>query len=272
MVADEKYFMSKDFRDKLKLFEEVKASGQPPLMFEAEDIIEIADYYNFRGDMARSRQMIDYSVKWFAHESSLPYICKASDLLTEGNIKEAERIADLVEDRDDPDFRYLEVSLLVAKGLLAEAEEYFEEYEKEIEDDEMDDFFLDAATIYNDYEYDKEAVYWLQRVEDKESADYREQYARLMFLKGNYILCAEIIETLVDEEPFTLFFWQVLATAYFYAGNNDEALRCSEYSLAIHPENDKGLYIKAKCLYSLGNYEEAAKFYVRYCKVSGEQP
>lgn len=268
MEDSENYYLTQEFRDRVEEFERAYDAGEPMEEFDVEDVMTFIDYYKKRGETRHAQELLDFAIRAFGHESSVPYITKAHELLAKGDIEGAEHYASFVEDTDDPDYRCLEISLLLAHDKVEEAAQYLKDYEKEVleedEDEDMDPFYLDAASIYLDYELIDEAIEWLERVNDKSSVDYRDQYGRVYFGRAEYKECARIYEELANEYPFEAFYWHMLAMTYFNDKQYDEALRCVEYVIAIQPASTEALFTKAKCLYGLGRFDEAMEYCNRY--------
>lgn len=68
----------------------------------------------------------------------------------------------------------------------------------------------------------------------------------------NYPLAADLFEELTMLEPFTLDFWQRLATVQINMGNYEAALSSADYALAIDPKALLAARIKGASLYRLG--------------------
>lgn len=271
MHTDDTHAERKMIKKKVQTYEENAAAGTPPEL-SVEDIMDVFDYYSISGDERKASEVLDYAIRWYP-ASSLPYIEKANEALADGNIDEAIRYAGKVTDRDDYEYKYLEFTLLVAQGEMEEAKRYINECAKEVEESEDVDYdcmAIDIASTYIDYGYIMEGVEWLRTVKDKHSRDYREEYGKVMFSIGDYDKCIKACEKLIDDAPYCIYYWQMIAMAYYMAAKYDDALRASEYILAICPDDERGLYVKSNSLDKLGNKEEATKYYKKYCKVRRE--
>lgn len=126
MQIDDEYFDSKEFQDILASYEESAESGIPMFM-DVDDMVDIADYYNYKGKRDMARDIIEQALELYP-EATSPLVFKAGEALRDGDIAKAKELAEKVTDRDDPDFRYLEAEILIAENKLDEAERYLLDY------------------------------------------------------------------------------------------------------------------------------------------------
>lgn len=149
MQIDDEYFDSKEFKEVLNSYEESIESGDTPFM-DVDDLVDIADYYNYKGKAAKSREAIGLALELYP-EAASPLIFKACEELRNGRIENAEELAGCVTDKETPDYKYLEAEILIAKNEIDKAEKFLHEYFMTVEPDDYDDFVLDIANIYIDY-------------------------------------------------------------------------------------------------------------------------
>ncbi|GAY27598.1 lipopolysaccharide assembly protein LapB [Prevotella sp. MGM1] len=265
MQIDDEYFDSKEFKEVLNSYEESIESGDTPFM-DVDDLVDIADYYNYKGKAAKSREAIGLALELYP-EAASPLIFKACEELRNGRIENAEELAGCVTDKETPDYKYLEAEILIAKNEIDKAEKFLHEYFMTVEPDDYDDFVLDIANIYIDYGINDKAYQWMTRAKNHHSSDYKELMARALFGMGKFSDSADIFNELIDENPYSKNYWNALASAQFMEEKFSDAITSSEYAIAIDPTDPDGLIAKANGLYRLGNYEEALKYYERYCDV-----
>ncbi|MBP3511787.1 MAG: tetratricopeptide repeat protein [Prevotella sp.] len=265
MQIDDEYFDSKEFKDILASYEESAESGIPMFM-DVDDMVDIADYYNYKGKRDMARDIIEQALELYP-EATSPLVFKAGEALRDGDIAKAKELAEKVTDRDDPDFRYLEAEILIAENKLDEAERYLLDYYSTISAEEHDDFVLDVANLYVDYGVNDKAYRWIVKAENPGNPDYKELMARTLFGMGKFDDSARIFNELIDENPFSKNYWNALASAQFMNEKFDDSIASSEYAIAIDPKDPDGLLAKANALYRLGKYEEALDYYTRYSDI-----
>ena len=91
--------------------------------------------------------------------------------------------------------------------------------------------------------------------------------ARTLFGLGKYKDSERIFNELIDHHPYSKQYWNALASAQLMNEDYSNAITSSEFAIAIDPEDSDALSQKASGLLRLGNYEEALKYYRKYCEL-----
>ena len=265
MNIDEEYFKSEDFQELLENYEASINAGSSPFM-DADDLVDLADYYNWQGFEDKAEQAIDYALEIYP-ASTLPNVFKARKALSEGDFTQAEYYRDEIENHDDPDYHYLVAEIMIARGDIQKADDYLREYAKNVDPDEHEDFVRDCANLYIDYDENQKAYEWMMRSRGDESDDFKELMARTLFGLGKYKDSERIFNELIDQHPFSKTYWNALASAQFMNEEYSNAITSSEYAIAIDPNDPDAVSSKASGLFRLGNYEEALKYFKRYSEL-----
>jgi tetratricopeptide (TPR) repeat protein len=266
MNIDEEYFKSEDFQELLKSYEASINAGTTPFM-DADDLVDMADYYAWQGFNDKAEQAIDYALELYP-SATLPNVFKARKALAIGDFTQAEYYCDEIESHDDPDYHYLVAEILIAKGDIQAADNYLREYGKSVEPDEYEDFVRDCANLYIDYDENQKAYEWMMRSRGDESDDFKELMARTLFGIGKYKDSERIFNELIDHHPYSKIYWTALASVQFMNEDYSNAITSSEYAIAIDPNDPDAVNSKASGLFRLGNYEEAMKYYKRYSELT----
>ncbi len=58
MQYNEEYFNSEDFKELLDSYETALLAGEQPFM-DADDLVDLADYYNYNGEGDKAAEAID---------------------------------------------------------------------------------------------------------------------------------------------------------------------------------------------------------------------
>ena len=265
MNIDEEYFKSEEFRDILERYEASINAGSTPFM-DADDLVDIADYYSWQEDDDRAEEAIRYALELYP-ASTLPNVFMARRALAQDDIAEAEMYADAIENHDDPDYHYLVAEIKIAAGDIEEADEYLREYGKGVDADEYEDYVRDCANLYIDYNQSEKAYEWMLRSRGDESDDFKELMARTLFGLGKYEDSERIFNELIDQHPYSKQYWTALASAQFMNEDYSNAITSSEYAIAIDPKDPDAVSQKASGLFRLGNYEEALKYFKMYSEL-----
>ena len=239
--------------------------GSNPFM-DADDLVDLADYYSWQGDDDKAEQAIDYALELYPG-ATLPNVFKARKALAEEDYAQAEFYAGEIENHDDPDYHYLLAEIMIAEGDIEKADEYLRKYGKNVEPDEYEDYVRDCANLYIDYGESEKSYEWMMRSRGDESDDFKELMARTLFGLGKYKDSERIFNELIDQHPYSKQYWNALASAQLMNEDYSNAITSSEFAIAIDPEDSDALSQKASGLLRLGNYEEALKYYRKYCEL-----
>lgn len=265
MNIDEEYFNSEEFQELLERYEASINAGINPFM-DADDLVDLADYYEWKGFDDKAEAAIDYALELYP-SATLPNVYMARQALADGDFKQAEYYRDEIENHDDPDYQYLVAEIMIAQGDIEGADRLLRKYGKNVEPDEYEDFVRDCANLYIDYEQSEKAYEWMLRSRGDDSDDFKELMGRTLFGLGKYKDSERIFNELVDQHPFSKQYWNALASAQFMNEDYSSAITSSEYAIAIDPNDPDALNKKASGLLRLGNYEEALKYYQKFCEL-----
>ena len=259
----EDYFLSNDFKAILRKFESA-GDDEAFAVLDTDELVDVAEYYYNNGKADKSEYVIEKTLAMYPG-STAPLLFKARLALMEGkDVGTAEYYAEQIEDKSDPEYFYMKAEIMLARNDADAADTYLEEKFGEADDDDKDYFAVDSAALFIDYNAVGKAEKWLRRSADKESVDYKEQAARIFMEKGDYENSKKLFNELIDHDPFSTQYWNLLASSQFFSNNIEDSIQSSEYSIAINPQNTAALLNKANGLYNLGNYGEALKYYLRY--------
>lgn len=253
----DEYLDSDDFRALLSDYEMMVESGQPIFM-DADDLTDIAEYYDCIGEYKKSDDVIGYA-RSIAPDATSPLEFLAHRAINDGNLDEAQGYIDAIDDEDDPEYQYLKVEMQLARGNVDEANKIVDSYFCELDEEDQNDFSYDIAHLYANYEYFKTAKGWFDMVEREDSDEYLELQSRIAYGLGDYDLCIDTINKLIDKNPYSGKYWNVLSQAQIAMGKVSDSITSSEYALAIDPNDISSLYTKALGLINNDNNEEAIK-------------
>ena len=261
-MNDNEYFDDEEFREILEDYERAVKSGQPVFM-DADDLADIADYYQLNNRFDEADQAIDLALK-LQPDSTTAIIYRVRDLINEGKYEEAEATLDKIIERQSPEYVYTKAEIMLAQEKVDEADAYLRECLKDIPPDEYQDYVLDVANLYTDYSYGDKSMEWMMRAKQENTEDFKELMARTLFDLGKYKDSERIFNELLDANPFQKRYWNALSNVQFMNEDYNAAVTSSEYAIAIDPKDPEAIISKANGLYRLENYEEALKFYIRY--------
>jgi len=264
-VGLDNYYRSDKFKRILHEYEEYVKSGIVSFL-NSEELTDVAEYYHLKGDVEKAYQAANYALDIFPGSTSPLAFLSRLALLVENDLQKAEDLADEIVEKTDFEFVYLKAEILIVKGNFKEANLCLKERLAFIDEYEKEDFILDAANLFADYNQEDFTEQWLSISHKKESSQYKEVQARLLINRGLYKDSESILNDLLNTDPYSNVYWNYLAQSQFQSGNYQESITSSEYSLAINPDDEEALLNKANGLFSLGNYKDALVFYQKYIK------
>jgi tetratricopeptide (TPR) repeat protein len=262
---EDDFFENDDFLEILREYEAMIKSGQPVYM-DADDLAEIADYYNASGDFDKCHGALDRALE-IHPGSTAPLVFKAREAMNDGDYAKAEKYISKIIDTSDFDYYYVKGELLIRNNKSAEADKYLEGC-VDNSNEEYQDYILDVAGLFSDYMLFDIAYKWICKANQEESRDFKELIANILFHLGKFDDCDRIYNELLDNDPFSSSYWNCLSSAQFMKDDYKNALTSSEYAIAIDPKDKEATLNKANSLFHLEDIEEALKYYRRYSSLA----
>lgn len=257
-----KYFDSPQFREILAEYEAMRESGHEGYM-DADDLTDVADYYALVcEDEAQATEAINLALR--LHPDALgPQLFLAKQYLRSNDLEHAEEVCDAISEQRDYNVVCLRAELMILRDHAHEAAEYILDIAEEVETEDLDYFYYDAAYIFIEYQNMAEALR-IARVLESFAPDWYMTWdllADVLLAEEQYTEAMPYIERMLDVEAFNTDSWNWCAEACCGIGNNERAMECVEYALAIEPENMRAMQLKAWLMLCSENPEEAHGLY-----------
>lgn len=267
MSDNDKYFESDEFKEIISRYETARQAGETPY-FDPEDLTDIAEYYYMLGNMPSAIEAADQAVRMFPGAAEPLAFRARMALHADNDTRLAKKLIDQIDDETHPEYHYVVAELMIFSKQYDQAEAFLEEQFEAIDDEEeREDFIIDVAMLYADYELYEKAAKWLHQYTDTDDPDYKELRGRIAMHRGNYEESERIFNELIDSDPYSTPYWNHLASAQFMHNNIRDSIQSSEFSIAINPNNSDAILNKANGLFSLGNFKEAKKYYKRFSEL-----
>ena len=233
------YFESEEFQTILNRYEESVESGHPTYI-DADDLADIADYYQYNGFTDKAGEAINLALE-YNPEAVGPLLYKAREAIMANDFQTAEDYANRIEAVDGMEALFLRGEMMVCQGKTEEADAYFIEKMKDIMKDELMDYVYDVANIFSDYDLHDKAFEWIARSQGDDSDSFKELMARTLFGLGKYQDSERIFNELIDHDPYSIRYWNALASAQFMREDYSAAITSSEYAIAIDPKDPESM-------------------------------
>jgi tetratricopeptide (TPR) repeat protein len=265
MKTGDEYFDSEEFLDMLGEYENANNSGSP-VFLDSDELTQIADYYQWQGQMDEAEKAIQHALS-LSPGAIMPLAYRIHEALWQNDFDAARDYLKRIIEKDDPDYVYLTAEIMIAEGHIDEADAYLRKEFQKVPPEEHQDYVVDVANIYSDYDVNEKAMEWLSRARHEDSADFKELIARTLFGLGKYKDSERIFNELIDHNPYSARYWNALANAQFMSEDYNASITSSEYAIAIDPHDAESILAKANGLFSLNNYESALTYYRRYSDI-----
>lgn len=255
MHIDEELFNTPEFKKNLQLYQQAVKSGET-VFIDVDDLTDIIDYYNYDGQVDDANRVADYALSMYPGAIG-PLVFKARQALMAGDIKLAKQYCDNIDDKVDIDYIYLQAEIYIAQEKYDAADFMLVDMYDTVEQDDIDNYPLDVAALFLDYNVLEYAEKWLAKVDNQNNPECMEMKARIYSSKGNTEKAKKILERLIDINPFICRYWNMLSIIQLFNNEYADCLSSAEYSLAIKPNNSDGLWCKAKALIALDEPQKA---------------
>ena len=160
-MSNEEYYNDEEFRELLEEYEQAVKSGQPVFM-DADDLADIADYYQMEGHFDDAQQALDRALE-LQPDSIVALNYQVHNALSQGDYEAAEEYLDQMIDRELPEYIYSRAEIWIAQDMIDKADTYLRKCFAECPPEEYQDYVLDVANLYTDYGYSEKAMEWMMR-------------------------------------------------------------------------------------------------------------
>ena len=117
----DKYFDSEAFHKLLDSYETSINAGEPVFM-DADDLVDIADYYQYTGEKDKAEEAISLALS-LSPGSSSPLTYRIHEALFQQNDpQKAWELLEQMIDKESPDYIFDRAEILISEGNIEEAE------------------------------------------------------------------------------------------------------------------------------------------------------
>lgn len=265
------YYHSDKFKQLLRRYEALQ-EGNISEFLDPEELTDVAEYYHSVGEENKAIEAANYAVSMYPTATAPLAFKSRMALLIDNNPQLADEIAETIIDKSDLDYLYLKAEIMIAENKVSAADIFLQtQYDETIATEDREDYILDVAVLFADYEETDYAEKWLKRSTMTDDNDYKELHARILKSHGRYEESESIFNELLDSNPYSGPYWNQLAQNQFLRNDIQDSITSSEYSIAINPDDDEAILNKANGLFTLGNYKESLKYYERYKQLCHNQ-
>lgn len=267
---DLKYFEDPEFKKILAQYEAARDGGEL-LYMDADELTDIAEYYAMvANDEKRSNEVIDFALQ--LHPDAVdPQILRARQYMLKGDNAKAHKLCDAISDQQHREVYFLQAELLIRENKEDDAFSLLFHVSDTIDED-RDYFIYDSAYIFIDYQLYDLALTFANILEEMSPNWYKtwQLQADVQLGLENNRSALSYLERMLDVDPFCVETWNWCAEAHTNLGEYNDAIESTDYALAIEPENERSLQLKAWVLLQQCNYDEAHQLYAQLQRINPE--
>lgn len=238
---------SNDDLDYIRRLYEERVVSAVPFYMEAADLADLVEWYEKAGLDHEAEACLRYALRLHPDDFDL-LLTKAYRLKNYGRWSEA---LELVRSLADQNLR--EVKMFYFENMLNEmrpdeAEAYLEREFFSDKGAQVDyDVYVEAAELYLDYNFPARALRALRNVpadfgDAKQKAELEaDAYAG----RSDFARAEAVVNASLDSDPYDEISWTQLADIQYKAHKFSAAFDSSNYALAINPDNDQALRVRA---------------------------
>lgn len=255
MMNDDDY---NEIRELVDDYEKSLANGIEPYL-DVDDTIDIAQYYDDRGQTDNVRRVLEHGLKLHPGEPEIVSFLVRITIVAYGDIAKAERYAAMITRHDNIDAVLVKSDILIAKEKYEEADALIQKSIERFDSEQQTDLLVEVAQMYMFADNAQNALTWLRKCPTKTSRDYLELLGEALTALTQYEESEQVYNQLLDIDPFAVDYWNDL-TASQMAQHKVEAARESiNYCLAIDPHNYQARINEAQTYFFSGDTKQARK-------------
>ena len=260
---DLSYFDEPEFKRALDKYLKAKEAGSSVYM-DADELVDIAEYYMTQGQEVEANQAVDLALQ--LHPDSVdPQIFLARQQLFWGNTEQARTICSGIMDQNDREVHFLRAEIMIREDHAQQASDYLMGVFDTLSED-RGLFLYDSTQIFMDYNQFEIAKQWVDTLMENypEWKKGKKLYPEVLICLGNYPEAIPLLKQLLEEDPYDVYCWNLLAESHGATENYQEAIDCCEFVLAIENDNSRATIMKAHSLFHLNQLDECHEIYKKY--------
>ena len=259
MNNDKGYFETPEFRALLRKYEQMKQENSG-LYFETDQLTDILSYYLFHEKTQEVEEV--YTLAKRLHPGS-PEITKMEIrmLLSYDRPEAALPLLDKLQYAEDEDTLLLKAEAYLALKDYKTARKIAREILRR--STITDEASYEALEILLDCGFAQDVLSTVNEglLRHPDSRNLLEVKAESLIELQRTDEAIEIYNRLLDEEPYSTFYWEQLGHIYFMIRRFGKALECFEYESTIDDKIEYAKMMQAYCYHHLHDYEKSSKLF-----------
>ncbi len=259
MNYEKGYFDTPEFRELLRKYEQATALGTHAYL-SIEEFVDLSSYYLYIEKPEKAEEVLRTSrqIHPSAPENTRMEI---RQLLSKGEAKKALELFSAIEYTNDSETRILHAEILLALKEYKKAYEIAYSLIKDYTPEE--DNLYEALEILLDCGFAHETLQMCEK-----ALKHLPGNRSLLEVKAECFIelqrtseAIALYNSLLDEFPYSTFYWEQLGRIYYMTGKYGKALECFEFESTINDEIEYPRMMMGHCYYKAGNYARAKELF-----------
>lgn len=231
-----------------------------PIYMEGDQLADIANIYANERKFDEAQEVITHGLN--IHPTDTDLMLQQAYLYLDLNKRDkALQVAELITDATDSDVILLKTELALHEGKLDEAEKLLDTLSEE-EKNECD-ILTAVCYLYLEMGYPDIAIEWLGKGMElyKDEEEFVVAAADCYASVGKNEQAIFLYNKAIDKHPYNARYWVSIAQCHLMEKEYGKALEAVDFALAADESYNNALIVKAHCLGSMGNHDEAKKLF-----------
>ena len=240
-------------------YEELRKS-RSPIFFDVDEFGSIIDFYLRNNKYNLAFEATDLASDLHPDSAEIQ-LKKAQVYITKGKNEDALDLIEALKKKDPFNFEIIlneGIAFLNMNEPVKSRACMKKALELSDSNEDKADIFLTFAREYVIHSLSDEAITCFENAMIlDDSIDEYFDFAEFCLENEKYIEAIEILEQMIEKDPFHINGWLNLAGAYIYTKRENDALNALDYVLAIKPDESFAYYLTGLCFFNTDNHEKA---------------
>ena len=262
-------------------YEKKLASASIPFWMDVEDILDVLDYYEERNRYFEAEVCMRIAKKLYPDNPEVQ-VRHAYRLKNEGNWEEAVAIVNAIPEQENVEISFFKAEVALSEVRPDDAEDLFNKCLKdeaavdEFQIDAMETprsaspLLLDIGELCMDYGFIVLAKKYLSLIPRSDGEEYSRAalaIAECSYQSGYADEALKHLDNLLDDNAYNLDAWLLKADLCNELKHWEACCEAADYALAIHPDNEKALRLKACAAIGTSDYNTVLEVFRKYRKL-----
>lgn len=259
-------FDSKHFKEILKKYED-SIKNNSSVYLDADEFIDIADFYNGQNYMEAAEQVIEKAYQQHPNDSEI-LIFISRTYAIKGEFDKAYEYLHRIADQSDREVMLLNLDLFAYQNKWKEANEVAQEIAER--EEYAFETLIDLVDVFTDQHKQENAKLWLDELKNRYGDVCRDDVWLLETLSNYYFVFDEpekslvFFKKLIDKHPYSIEYWIGQAQCYTRLNQIPLAEESIDYALAIDDESPFVLELKGGCRMDSGDLDAAYNYFKKF--------